>query len=44
MFDAEMNQIEFGIAPDLYCSLTEYDIQRGVDTLIEAAREIIRRQ
>lgn len=44
MFDAEMNQIEFGIAPDLYCSLTEYDIQRGVDTLIEAAREVIRRQ
>lgn len=44
MFDAEMNQIEFGIAPDLHCSLTEYDIQRGVDTLIEAAREIIRRQ
>lgn len=44
MFDAEMSQIEFGIAPDLYCSLTEYDIQRGVDTLIEAAREVIRRQ
>ena len=44
MFDSEMNQIEFGIAPDLYCSLTEYDVQRGVDTLIETAREIIKRQ
>lgn len=42
MFDAQMNQIEFGIAPDLYCSLTEYDTQRGLDTLIETARKIIR--
>ncbi|MBQ7180522.1 MAG: S41 family peptidase [Bacteroidaceae bacterium] len=44
MFDAQMNQIEFGIAPDLYCSLTEHDVQRGKDTLIETAREIIRRE
>ena len=43
MFDAEMNQIEFGIAPDLYCPLRESDVQRGTDTLIETAREIIRR-
>ena len=44
MFDAQMNQIEFGISPDLYCPLTEYDVQRGNDTLIETARKIIKQQ
>ena len=44
MFDAQMNQIEFGISPDLCCPLTEYDVQRGNDTLIETARKIIKQQ
>lgn len=41
MFDANMNQIEFGIQPDIAISLTEEDHFRGVDTLIEAARTLL---
>ena len=44
MFDAEMNQIEFGIQPDSIVSLTEADRARGIDTLIEAARQILNAQ
>ena len=41
MYDAQMNQIEFGIQPDVAVSLTDADRLRGVDTLIEAARALL---
>ncbi len=42
MYDAEMNQIEFGIQPDIPCELNDDDIRQGRDTLIEAARQLLR--
>lgn len=42
MYDADMNQIEFGIAPDTAVALTSADSIRNTDTLIEAAREILK--
>ena len=42
MFDAQMNQIEFGIQPDINVALTDEDRARGTDTLIEAARALLR--
>jgi len=42
MYDAQMQQIEFGIAPDVRCSLSDVDVAKGVDTLIERARQLIR--
>ena len=41
MLDAQMQQIEFGIAPDVQVSLTDEDRDRGRDTLIEAARAML---
>ena len=41
-FDAEMQQIEFGIEPDIYVSLSDTDIAQGTDTMIEAARRLLR--
>ncbi len=41
-FDVDMNQIEFGIEPDVYCSLDSVQAQNGYDTLIETAREFLR--
>ena len=38
MYDAEMRQTEFGIQPDIPCSLDAEDVARGYDTLIETAR------
>ncbi|MCD8317901.1 MAG: S41 family peptidase [Paraprevotella sp.] len=43
MYDAEMNQIEFGIEPDISVSLTQEDILRNKDTMIEAARDFLKR-
>ena len=37
MYDAEMHQIEFGIDPDIRVDMTEEDILRGKDTIIEEA-------
>lgn len=37
MYDSEMNQIEFGIDPDIRVDMTEEDILRGKDTIIEEA-------
>ena len=42
MFDAAMHQIEFGIEPDIYVSLSDEDAARGTDTLIEHARAILK--
>lgn len=38
MFDADKNQIEFGIDPDIKVSMNNADVLNGVDTLIETAR------
>lgn len=40
-FDAQMQQIEFGIAPDVPCVLDSADVVRGTDTLIERARQML---
>jgi C-terminal processing protease CtpA/Prc len=40
-YDAKMNQIEFGIEPDVQVSLSSDDVTRGVDTLIETARKLL---
>lgn len=42
MLDAEMEQIEFGIEPDVRVDMTEDDIDKGLDSIIEKAREIIK--
>lgn len=40
-FDARGEHVESGIEPDQYVSLTDSDKSKGVDTLIEAARDWI---
>jgi hypothetical protein len=42
MYDAGMQQIEFGIEPDVPVYLTTQDVQNNLDTLIEAARRLIK--
>jgi len=42
MFDTAMNHIEFGIQPDTLVALNDEDRIRGIDTLIEAARQLLR--
>ena len=41
MYDTEQHSTEFGIAPDYEVALTDADTQRGVDTIIEAARKLL---
>jgi hypothetical protein len=41
-FDANKQQIEFGIDPDISVELKENDLQKGKDTLIEAARVLLK--
>ena len=43
MFDTKMNHIEFGIQPDIEVSLNEGDRVQGKDTLIEAARALLKK-
>ena len=40
-FDARMQHIEFGIQPDIPCSLDEAQAVQGKDSMIEAARQLI---
>ena len=40
-FDADMNHVEFGVAPDIRLDMKEEDIKAGVDTYIESARAFI---
>jgi hypothetical protein len=40
-YDANMNQIEFGIDPNVKVDLTAQDEIKGIDTLIEAARKLL---
>ena len=42
MFDPDMNHIEFGVSPDIKVDMTSEDIHKGVDTIIETAREYLR--
>lgn len=39
--NAEKEQIEFGIDPDVKVDMTDEDMAKGIDTIIEKAREII---
>ncbi|MDR2844093.1 MAG: S41 family peptidase [Candidatus Symbiothrix sp.] len=41
MYNADNEQIEFGIEPDVWYSLSPEDVAGGKDTLIEAARALI---
>lgn len=40
--DAQMEQIEFGVEPDIEVQMTDEDKQKGLDTIIEAAREYLK--
>lgn len=42
-YDNEMQHTEFGIEPDVYCSLSGKDTSRSMDTLIETARDLLKR-
>lgn len=42
MLNANKEQIEFGIDPDIKVGMTDEDMARGVDTMIEAARKYIK--
>lgn len=42
MFDPEMNQLEFGIDPDVKVDMTSEDVQQGKDTIIETACKILK--
>lgn len=44
MFDPAMEQLEFGIDPDVKVDMTSEDMQRGKDTLIETACQILKKQ
>lgn len=43
-FDVMKQQIEFGIAPDIPCSLDAEKAAQGIDSMIEAAREYLRNE
>lgn len=42
MFDPQMNQLEFGIEPDIKVNMNSEDMQRGKDTIIETACSFLR--
>lgn len=42
MFDPQMNQLEFGIDPDIKVDMTQADMQRNRDTMIETARNFLK--
>lgn len=44
MFNADKEQIEFGVEPDIYVELSVEDKLKNRDTLIEAAREMLKKQ
>lgn len=41
MYDRDHQSTEFGIAPDYDCQLSQDDVVRGVDTIIEYARQLL---
>ena len=42
MLDPQMNQIEFGINPDVKVDMTSEDMQKGKDTMIEIACKLLK--
>ena len=40
-YDKDCKQVEFGIEPDYFVSLTDDDFRQGKDTLIEFARKLL---
>lgn len=44
MYDSNRQSTEFGIAPDYSAALTDADVRRGVDTIIERARQILKQK
>ncbi len=42
MYNADMEQTEFGIAPDIRVEMDSDDMKKGLDTLIEEARKLIK--
>ncbi|MDR1883592.1 MAG: S41 family peptidase [Prevotella sp.] len=42
VLDAEKNQIEFGIDPDILQDMTDEDMEKGLDSMIERAKEILK--
>ena len=42
MFDPQMNQLEFGIDPDIKVDMTSEDLQKGKDTIIEYACKMLK--
>lgn len=44
MFDAQKQSTEFGIDPDFFVGLNEDDRTRGIDTIIEFARRLIKNE
>lgn len=41
LVNANKEHIEFGIEPDIEVSMTQSDMEKGIDTIIEAARTLI---
>jgi len=37
MYDANMQNIEFGISPDIKVDMSHTDMDKGIDTIIETA-------
>lgn len=42
MYDSAMQEIEWGIAPDVWVSLSSFDQANGIDTIIERAIKLIK--
>ena len=42
MYDPDMKHIEFGIKPDIAIDITSEDYQKGIDTIIETARKLLK--
>lgn len=42
MYDVNMQHIEFGIQPDISVSISDEDHIKGIDTIIEKARQLLR--
>ena len=40
--NAQMEQIEFGIDPDIHIDMDEADQSKGIDTIIERARQLLK--
>jgi hypothetical protein len=43
IFDANMEQIEWGIDPDIKVDISSTDYNKGIDTIIERARAFLKK-